>query len=603
MNSIRHSLRFALSLVLALPFLVGASIPASAAFASFSGHVTDNATGLPLNRVCVWLGPVHLDPSRADTNCTFTDGTGFYHIDNLPTGLTWPLTFHLAPDYKDFNTRDIQADGPIVLDVRMLPNVLCDPANVNPATTTLYLPNITKTLGGPNGFVTPFIVQNTGAASTNLEVSLYRFADGTCMARRAISGLAPGTSFADIPNNDADLPDNTQFSVVVKSFGSSIVSVVNQHRLSNPPEADAYVGTATGSMNVYLPNVVRRFFGFHSPMIIQNVGTAAVVATATYVSFDGSAPTKTFTRSLNPGQSKFIEPNSDDPDLGAPGLVDGKQYSVAVTATQPLAVVLNTHNDDPGNLNPVFYTVNGIAATNGGVSNFGAYASKNAAGINRVSTIVVQNLTSSAQTPSIQLNPMAGGAGVAKSFTAPGPIAAGAAWAFDPRFINGVATTDQSKVCGSADGPGCLADGEYSFVTTATGTIATVVNVLSLANGATAMGYSATAQPASKYFLPNVTLSLGGESGWTTPIILQSVTGTSATLSWYRFQGGTLVTTQNVAIPQSSSIRIDPHNVAGLSPDTQYAVVVQATGTITAIVQEFASGGDNAMTYGGFPAP
>ncbi|HVR89170.1 MAG TPA: carboxypeptidase-like regulatory domain-containing protein, partial [Candidatus Limnocylindria bacterium] len=168
------------SLVLALLVMVGASTPAAAAFASFAGHVTDAVTGAPLNRVCVWLGPVHLDPSRADTNCTFTDATGFYHIDNLPTGLSWPLTFHLAPDYKDFNSRDIPADAPIVLDVRLQPNVLCDPASTATPSTTVYLPNVTKTLGGPTGFQTPFIVQNTGSASTNLEVSFYRFSNGLC---------------------------------------------------------------------------------------------------------------------------------------------------------------------------------------------------------------------------------------------------------------------------------------------------------------------------------------------------------------------------------------------------------------------------------------
>jgi hypothetical protein len=385
----------------------------------------------------------------------------------------------------------------------------------------------------------------------------------------------------------------------VKSFGSSVVSVVNQHRLSDPAEADAYVGTATGAMTVFLPNVVRRFFGFHSPAIIQNVGTASTVATATYVSFDGSAPTKTFTRSLTPGQSKFIEPNSDDPDLGAPGLVDGKQYSVTVTATQPIAVVLNTHNDDPGVASPVFYTTNGIPSSGGGQTNYGAYAAKNALGIGRITTIVVQNLSSSATTPSLQLTPMQGAGGQAASFTAPAAIPAGAAWAFDPRFQNGVATTDQSKLCGTAASAGCLADGEYAFTATANGAIATVVNVIS---GSTAMGYSATASPASKYFLPNVTLTLGGDTGWTTPIVLQSVTGTAATLQWFRFDDGTLSTTQNVTIPQGSSIRIDPRSVTGLTQNTQYSVVVQSGGTITAIVQEFASGGDNAMTYGGFPA-
>src|SRR5205809_8074405 len=91
----------------------------------------------------------------------------------------------------------------------------------NPAapTTTIYLPNITKTLGGPSGWVTPFIVQNIGVAPTDLDVSFYRFGDGALMACRRVVALQPFRSFADYPNADIDLPGNTQFSVVVRSFG------------------------------------------------------------------------------------------------------------------------------------------------------------------------------------------------------------------------------------------------------------------------------------------------------------------------------------------------------------------------------------------------
>ena len=44
-------------------------------------------------------------------------------------------------------------------------------------TTTVYLPNITKTLGGPAGWVTPFYIQNAGALQTTVETSFFRFSD------------------------------------------------------------------------------------------------------------------------------------------------------------------------------------------------------------------------------------------------------------------------------------------------------------------------------------------------------------------------------------------------------------------------------------------
>src|SRR5207247_8711702 len=110
-------------------------------------------------------------------------------------------------------------------------------------TSSAYLPNITKTLGGPSGFYTPFIVQNVGTTTTGLQVSFYRFSDGSLVTCRKITGVGPGTSFADIPNNDGDLPGIAQFSVVVRSYGGQVVAVVNEHAASGArAEALSYDG-------------------------------------------------------------------------------------------------------------------------------------------------------------------------------------------------------------------------------------------------------------------------------------------------------------------------------------------------------------------------
>src|SRR5204863_409428 len=79
------------------------------------------------------------------------------------------------------------------------------------------------------------------------------------------------------------------------------------------------------------------------------------------------------------------------------------QYSVTVTSGQPVSVVLNTHNDDPGVAQPVFYSANGIST--GAATVYGAYAVKNANG-SRVSTIVVQNLSAGPLTPSLSFTPL-----------------------------------------------------------------------------------------------------------------------------------------------------------------------------------------------------
>ena len=457
-------------------------------------------------------------------------------------------------------------------------------------TSSAYLPNITKSLGGPTGWVTPFIVQNVGTASTDLQVSFYRFSDGSLVTCRKVTGVGAGTSFADIPNNDTDLPANTQFSVVVRSHGAQIVAVVNEHAgAGDRAEALSYNGFAAGATTVSLPNIVRRFFGYHTPFIIQNLGTGSTVATATFVG-RGTEAGATITRTIAAGQSQFIEPNVES------SLVDGGAYAVTVKADQPLAVVVNTHNDDPSVLHPVAYATDGIAAGSGTL--YGAYAAKNANDYGRMgtmSTLVVQNLGAAATTPTLEFMPLGGGP--TTTFTGPS-TGSGAAWAFDPRYVNGVAGT---TLCGTTASPGCLADGEFTFKASASGTIAVAVNVISPDS---AMGYTATGSPAAKFFLPNVTRTLGGSSGWTTPILLQSVTASAASVEWRRFADGALVTTQNLTLTPGAGIRVDPLAVASLTNDTQYAVTVTSIGgTVVAIVEELASGGENAMIYEGFAAP
>ena len=61
-------------------------------------------------------------------------------------------------------------------DVALAATGSCDSTDV--PTTVLYLPNVTKTLGGPSGWVTPFYVQNAGAIQTTVEATFFRFRDG-----------------------------------------------------------------------------------------------------------------------------------------------------------------------------------------------------------------------------------------------------------------------------------------------------------------------------------------------------------------------------------------------------------------------------------------
>ena len=608
----------ALILALALP-----AAPAAAMTGTVTGKVVDSVTMQGIFDAHIYLGipggfiwahsaadgSFTIDLTPIQYNPT-TPWQVYFVKDGYITAPTNKFTMTTSGYVFGSEPANVPAAFPLVKQLVGPRSSCTDSTGLQPPPTltqTLYLPNITRNLGGQGGWYTPFIVQNTGSAATMLEVTFYKFVDGSCVERFLVSGINPGTSYANDPRDTVKnpiLPDDAQFSVVVKSYGSTVVGVVNEHQGSGTrAEALSYDGFSAGANTVYLPNITRRLFGlFVTPFIIQNLGDGVASVQATFRTFDGTGVPVTIGRTIDSGRSKPIDPNSNDFNLGAPGLTDNKQYAVTVTSNQPVAVVVNTHADAASVANPVAYAADGV--TGGASTIYGAYASKNAASIDRYSTIVVQNLGASAVTPQITFTPLVGAAGTANTYTFATPIQPNQSKAFDPRFsfsTQGTANTPCST--GGAD---CLADGEYSVRITASGaTLAAAMNVISDVNGATAMGYAANAAPSTKFYLPNVTRTLGGANGWSTPIILQTVTASGATVEWRRFSDGALVTTQNLTIANGSAMRIDPRTVAGLSDDTQYGVTVNGTGgTLTAIVTELNfEGGDGAMAYEGFPSP
>jgi len=608
-----------LLLTLAVP-----AAPADAMTGTITGKVMDSVTKAPIQLVDVYLGiPGAFVWARTAVDGSFTiDLTPIQYNPSTPWQVyfvksgyvTTPTNkFFLTSSGYVFGSDPANVPNPFPLVKQLVgPRSSCSDAgtgNPNPPalTSTVYLPNVTRNLGGPDGFYTPFIIQNTGTTNTELEVSFYKFTDGSCVERYLVFGVAPGTSHSNDPRDtvkNTSLPDNAQFSVVVQSFGSKIVGVVNEQQgTGTRSEALSYDGFTAGANTVYLPNITRKFFGlFDTPFIIQNLGSSTASVTASFKAFDGTGPTIVIPRTIDPGRAKPIDPDSDDIALGAPGLTDNKQYAVTVSANQPVAVVVNTQADKASVANPVASATDGI--TTGAATVYGAYAAKNAQGVGRRSSIIVQNLGAAAVTPKITFTPLTGSPGTANTYTYPS-IGPNSSKAFDPRFSFSTQGTTNTPC--STGGSDCLADGEYAIKVDATGgTIAAQVNI---ETATTAMGYSATATPATKFFLPNLTKSLcfcptpTQTTGWSTPILLQSVTATTVTISWYNFAGGSLAFTHTVSLTPGGGTRVDPWSFSQLTADRQYSVVVDGgTGMITAIVSEFASGGDNAMIYEGFAA-
>ncbi|TME27997.1 MAG: hypothetical protein E6I64_04670 [Chloroflexi bacterium] len=444
--------------------------------------------------------------------------------------------------------------------------------------STIYLPNITRMLGGADGWQTPFIVQNVGSVATDVTMDFFAFSDGRLVKTRTIPAVMPGTSVFHDPNSDTELPQGGQFSVVVRSSSSPIVSVVNEHQNvtnTSRQEALSYLGISSGSTRVFLPYAAKNAGGWLTTFIIQNLGVAPANVTAQFRSVDGTQ-TPSVSRVIGPGRSQFVDPTVE------PSVAAGVEYSVALVSDQPIGVVVNAHNDAAGTVAPKGFSYNGVAAPSGDNA-FMPYVQKNVNG--GTTRLAVQNAGSGPTTPQLRFR-------LAAQFATPivvtGPqLAPGAMWVYDP-------ATNAT-----------IADGEYG-VTVAGGLWAVVGATFSATSAA---GTTSTDVRSAKLYFPNVTKTLGGANGWTTPLAIQSTGAHSATLKWYRFSDGSLAYSQTLIFNEyAQTFRIDPRQIPDLPDNSQYAVVATAGlggyGGITGLVTEMnLSGGDGWMTYEGVQQP
>jgi hypothetical protein len=439
---------------------------------------------------------------------------------------------------------------------------------------TVYLPNVTKTLGGSDGWHTPFIVQNVGTRSTTLTVSYYKFIDGSLAATRRATVL-PGRSYVDSPRDDPDLADNGQFSVVITSSDAPVVALVNEHHgFDAGDEALSYSGIGQGATPVFVPLVYDAVDDWITTLVIQNVSASTTDVVARFVSLDGLSRA-TIVRTIEPGRSKFLDPRSES------SLVPGTIYSVTVSGNDAIAVVSNHHHDLPGVTPAMGDSYNAVPGSTSTTA-YLPYVPVRSGGTDVTSKVFVQNAGTGVAAPTFTFTRF----GAPPSQQDPMPF-------MGPFLVPGA---------GYKLDPSTVPDGD--FAVTITG--GTFVAAATLVGPASAMFYTSTSTPASVLYLPNVTRKLGppGDPGWTTPIYLQPATATGATLTWYRFSDGSLVTTQQVKLKEGVTTVVDPTKVVGLTDNSQYAVVVESTGTLVAIVTEInVIAGDDAMVYKAFPPP
>src|SRR5438552_9012457 len=111
-----------------------------------------------------------ISSSRSQFDARFTATTSF-QTANIPVAIRGIGFFDFLHGQTGVAPNGIEIHPLLDISFGSPVSAACNTSGA--ATSTNYLPNVTKTLGGPSGFQTPFIVQNTGTLATTLEVSFY----------------------------------------------------------------------------------------------------------------------------------------------------------------------------------------------------------------------------------------------------------------------------------------------------------------------------------------------------------------------------------------------------------------------------------------------
>lgn len=446
------------------------------------------------------------------------------------------------------------------------------------AVPQVYLPNVTKTLGGPGGWTTPIVVQNTGSVATDVTLTFYRFNDGRLAGAVSRPGLKPGQSWSFDPRSSTALPNDTQFSTVVSSTTGEVAATVIQGTGSSWM---AYAGTTTGGATVYLPNITRNLggpAGWNTPFIVQNLGAATTTATISFYNFsDGQLAKRIENVKLEPGRSQAFLTWAID------GLADDRQYAVVVQgpAGSQLYAVVNQSSEN------MAMSYEGLLG--GAEVVYLPNVLKYLGGTDRWYTpFIVQNVGTTGASFALEFYSFDTGQLVR---SVPGQfLQPGRSLPVDVRFS-----------------PAGLPAGSYSVVIRGQkgAQLGAVVNEVDPGAGM-AMSYNGTGQTQAQQsvYLPLLQRNVGS-SRWFSPIIAQNVgaSPTDITLTLFDANGAVAVQKTFPAIKPGAAAVYDPRFDRRLKDGT-YSGLLQANGAITAVVNlSGAINGDYAMAITGVPGP
>jgi len=406
---------------------------------------------------------------------------------------------------------------------------------------------------------TPFIIQNMGLTDASISAGFYSLETGNLV--HTVSGsAAPADSLTVRPHwiSDTLLPPGL-YSVVV-SASQPVASMANVYTGSG--HLMAYAASSPTGSALYFPNFNKNYYGWNTPVYIQNAGLSATTVLLEFFPVGGGAVYYSMTTpSLEPGAAYEFDP-VDQADLS-----DGA-YSLKAAATDPsvdLAGALAQFRPLVGQEMAV------NAFTAGAETVYCPNINKNYGAENWTTPTVIQNMGSSAVTPHVYYY------AVSVSGYSPGaPVHDWILASIDP----GESIPERPKVRPDAD----LPRGIYSMkIEGGSGSeLTAIVNQYSQNARGGSLAYGCFTSGGIEIFLPNINKYYGAER-WNTPFVIQNVGSATADVKVEYIQAGSVVKTVTSAddptllIEPGGGSAQRPHLLSDL-PNGKYSVKVTSLG-------------------------
>jgi hypothetical protein len=214
--------------------------------------------------------------------------------------------------------------------------------------STMYAPQVMNDYAQWNSYIS---VQNASESSVTVEVT-YKNRIGEDVPAATETATIPGYSNklffqsdnAGLPNEFLGAAKVTVTSPAEAKIGA-VVNFYNNGFDSGTSQFHSYNGVSSGSNKLYLPRVVRRFYGYNSGITIQNVGTIDTTVTITF-NFAG----ETFTYNspnISPSTALVLYlPNVSEIDAVDALTINQRFGNAVATTDNPEAEIVGIVNED-----------------------------------------------------------------------------------------------------------------------------------------------------------------------------------------------------------------------------------------------------------------